>query len=75
MGEDALRSLGPQRPQLHGGVPQSLFKALEEATGGFITVIGETPRSGKQVVDVPPLAGEVAVDSSEETSPAPAVTA
>ncbi|CAN7507461.1 hypothetical protein LJR251_003459 [Rhizobium rhizogenes] len=37
-------------------------RALEEATGGFMTVSRETSRTRKQVAEVPPLAGDEAVE-------------
>lgn len=45
-------------------------KALEEATGGFMTVIREVPRNRKQFAKVPPLADDAVV----EAEPMPAVT-
>ncbi len=45
-------------------------KALEEATGGFMTVTREAPRNRKQFAKVPPLADDAVV----EAEPMPAVT-
>jgi len=44
--------------------------ALEEATGGFMTVSREAPRNRKQIAKVPPLAD----DAVAEVEPVPAVT-
>lgn len=49
--------------------------ALEEATGGMMTVNRETPKARKQVEVVPPLAVEAVIDDMDELPPAPAVTA
>lgn len=59
--------------------------ALEEATGGMMTVSRETPRARKPLAKVPPLAPEVAVGdlvetpadetSMDEASSSPAMTA
>lgn len=42
--------------------------ALEQATGGMMTVSSETPKARKQLAKVPPLAPEVAVGDFVETS-------
>jgi len=38
-------------------------KSLEEATGGFMTVSGETPRNRKRFATVPPLADDAVVEA------------
>lgn len=55
-------------------------EALEQATGGLMTVSRETPKVRRQVVAVPPLAADEAAEGLDEALPdevasAPAVTA
>lgn len=49
--------------------------ALEEATGGMMTVNRETPKARKQVEVVPSLAVEAVIDDMDEFAPEPAATA
>lgn len=77
---DSVGGRKASTPDLFAGTPDAgdvsdeaierFGAALEEATGGFMTVSREAPRSRKQFAKAPPLAN----DAVAEVEPAPAVT-